>query len=92
MGNGEGGRLEFSAIELGGETGELLNKIKKYLRFKAGMVGGEDNLEDVADELGDVAICCSLLAIQLGISLGDVTARKFNKTSEKHGFPVTLPA
>lgn len=82
--------LEFSVIELGGEVGELLNEVKKLLRFRNGMVGGKDNMQDIADELGDVVVCCSLLANKLGMDLGDITARKFNKTSDKHGFPVFI--
>lgn len=84
--------LSFAVIELGGEVGELQNKIKKLIRFQLGMPGGSDDMIEIADELGDVVICCSLLAIKLGFDLGCITANKFNKTSEKHGFPVVLPA
>lgn len=85
--------LEFKAIELGGEAGEALNKIKKFLRHELGCVGGVDletTREEVADELGDVVICADLLATKLGIDLGRATTRKFNKTSDKHGFTVRI--
>lgn len=83
--------LAFAALELGGEVGELQNKIKKLIRHQLGMAGGENDPEGIHDELGDVVICCSLLAVKLGVNLGEITARKFNKTSRKHGFPVLLP-
>lgn len=107
--------LEYSAMELGGEAGELiealaaweedqmsgiaiaakvgrvLNACKKYAREQYGMAG-PGTLEAVKDELADVVICCSLLANKLDIDLGAIVARKFNKTSEKHGFPTRLAA
>lgn len=91
--NGEGShesQLEFNTIELAGETGELCDAVKKYLRFKRGMVGGIEDLTPVKEELGDVVICCSLLATTLGIDLGEAVREKFNKTSEKYDFDVIL--
>jgi NTP pyrophosphatase (non-canonical NTP hydrolase) len=65
--------------------------LKKNIRAQLDMPGGSFDLTPTEDELGDVVICCSLLANRLGINLGDVVARKFNKTSNKHGFCVLLP-
>ena len=76
--------LEFRTIELSGEAGELANAIKKLLRERKGARGSKVTLEDIADELGDVVICCENLADELGIDLGHAVARKFNKTSEKY--------
>lgn len=100
----------FNAVELGGETGELvealeiglhaaasagktLNAVKKYYRGEIGIAGGvevEKSLDGIRDELGDVVICCSLLANKLGIDLGAATKAKFNKTSDKYGLPTKL--
>ena len=85
----------FHAVELAGEVGELLNEIKKQARYELGIAGGihpEEALPRITDEIGDVVICCSLLANKLGIDLGKAVADKFNKTSEKHGFPHRLAA
>lgn len=41
-------------------------------------------------ELGDVIICASLIAAQLGIDLEEATRDKFNATSEKIGSSVRL--
>ena len=83
--------LEFAVIELCGEAGELANAVKKHLRAKAGLVGGVTDDEAVEDETADVVICCDLLARAKGFDLAAAVARKFNKTSRKHGFTVTLP-
>jgi len=81
----------FASNELGGETGELQNKIKKFARLIFCMPGSgnltyEEHKRGIEDELADVVICADLLAIQFGIDLGEVVARKFNETSDKHGF------
>lgn len=81
---------EFRFIELGGEAGEALNAYKKLLRFQKGMVGGDAALTPIADELGDVVICAALCANALGLDLGEITARKFNKTSDKHRFQTRI--
>jgi len=86
----EGSTLEFRTIEMAGEAGELCNQIKKYIRAREGFVGGVPNLEPVADELADVVITCQLLASKLGINLGLSVIRKFDKTSDKHGFKTKL--
>ena len=78
--------VEFSAIELGGECGELLNEIKKLLRARRGMVGGSTSTDAIASELADVVICADLLAAELGINLGHAVIEKFNQTSRKYGF------
>lgn len=83
--------LEFNTIELCGETGELANAIKKYLRFKMGIPGGVNNLDNIREEIADVVICADLLAESLGINLGDAVRDKFNRTSEKHNFNTKLP-
>jgi len=78
--------VEFCAIELGGETGELLNVIKKLLRYKHGMRGGislAESRQSIEDELADVVICVDRLASCFDIDLGLAVRRKFNKTSDK---------
>lgn len=80
----------FAAVELGGEVGEALNVVKKLERERLGLAGSRATVEDLADELGDVVICCQILASKYGIDLPKATARKFNKTSRKMGFPVEM--
>lgn len=80
----------FQAVELAGEMGEALNVVKKLERERLGQAGSRATIQDLADELGDVQICLDLIAASYGIDMDRATAEKFNKTSEKMGFPVKL--
>jgi len=82
--------LTFRGLELAGEVGEVCNQIKKFERHLRCLVGGDPNIEHLEDELGDVVICADLVAMQLHIDLSEAVKRKFNKTSEKHGFATVL--
>ncbi len=81
----------FAAMELFGEAGEFANAMKKLERAKMGIVGGTTDQQNAQDELADIVICCSLMAIRMGWDLEKIVARKFNATSEKHGFKTKLP-
>lgn len=79
-----------------GELGEAANVGKKLNRIRDGIVGNtcsdsEGALRSqLADELADVAIYLDILAASEGIDLALAIARKFNRTSEKVGFPERL--
>lgn len=88
---GKPASLAFAMMELAGETGEACNVAKKHARQEMGWVGGSTDTEALADELADVIICADLAAQRAGIDLAAAVIRKFNKTSEKHGFPHRLP-
>ena len=77
--------LSFRGLELGGETGELLNELKKLERTRLGLAGGKNDLQAIEEELADVIICVDLIAMDLGIDLGPVIREKFDKTSKKFG-------
>lgn len=83
--------LAFALMELAGETGEACNEGKKLERFQHAMPGGKSDPADLVMELADVVICADLVARKLGIDLGAAVAAKFNATSRKHGFTITLP-
>lgn len=80
----------YSAVELGGEVGELLNIVKKLERRNLGLKGSNSDPQALADELADVIICADLLAMKYDIHLGRAVVKKFNETSDKHGFPVKM--
>lgn len=82
--------LTFRSTELAGETGEACNVIKKLERERLGWVGSRDTLEHLAEELADVVICVDLIAMDLGLDLGDAIRAKFNLTSEKNGLETRL--
>lgn len=83
--------MEFSAIEFGGEAGEVLDATKKYIRARDGISGNKatNNLDmlkvAIMEEMGDVLISLDLLARGLDINLSDCVPMKFNKTSIKVG-------
>jgi NTP pyrophosphatase (non-canonical NTP hydrolase) len=80
----------FRAIELAGETGEVLEAIKKFLRAERGIKGSTATREDIASEMGDLLVSLDLVADSLGINLGDAARGAFNKTSEKYGMRTYL--
>jgi NTP pyrophosphatase (non-canonical NTP hydrolase) len=82
--------LTYRGTELGGEVGEALNVIKKLERERLGIKGSRSTLQDLAEELADVIICCDLIAMATGINLTEAIEKKFNKTSEKVGLETRL--
>lgn len=82
--------LDFAMMELAGEVGEACNAAKKLARLRMGWPGGEDTTALLAEELADALICVDLAAMRAGIDLSDAVVRKFNRTSEKHGFETRL--
>ena len=82
--------VAFRALEVAGEAGEVAEAIKKFLRAERGIRGSTASREDVADEIGDLMVSLDLLADQIGIDIGEATARKFNKTSEKYELETRL--
>lgn len=78
-----------------GELGEAANVAKKLNRERDGIAGNtvsEGQLRaDLADEIADVAIYLDILAASEGIDLAAAVMAKFNRTSEKVGFPERLP-
>lgn len=90
QGDGKPADALFAAVELAGEAGELCNLIKKRERLIRGLSGGSVDRQAIADEMADVVICDDLLADRLGIDLHDAVVSKFNRDSEKRGFPQRL--
>lgn len=81
-----------------GEAGETANVVKKLRRVETGTAPGPDDpspdrlKEMLADELADTVTYADLLAAHYGIDLAEAVARKFNRVSERQGFPDRLPA
>jgi NTP pyrophosphatase (non-canonical NTP hydrolase) len=72
-----------------GELGEYANFRKK---FERGDVDAETFHREAKKELADVVIYLDILAMQLGIDLGQAVMQKFNETSRKVGARVVLDA
>ena len=82
--------IEFRALELAGEVGELANQIKKIARERYGLPGSRVDQKNLVEEVGDVLICLDLLCMGLCIDIEHSVTEKFNLTSEARGFPVRL--
>lgn len=83
------------ATAVGGETGELLNIIKKIKRgdfdLKNAVEYGNVVLS-ISREMADIIIYLDHLAMCFGIKLQDAIVEKFNYTSKEKNIPITLSA
>lgn len=70
-----------------GELGEYANERKK---FRRGDIDEATFKMKAAKELADVMIYLDILAMQLGIDLGQATQDKFNEVSERVGCGIRL--
>ncbi len=82
--------LGFRGLELGGESGEAQNAIKKIEREKMGLRGSRASKAALAEELADVIIAADLIAMQEGIDLWSAITHKFNLTSMKYNLSIRL--
>jgi NTP pyrophosphatase (non-canonical NTP hydrolase) len=95
------GETEWSGADwsnaMCGEAGEAANVVKKLRRHETGLGEVSANtpppdelLTALADELADVVAYLDLLAHHYGIDLATAVAAKFNRVSERNGFPERL--
>lgn len=72
------------ALGLAGETGEVLEKIKKMIRDKDGVFQATpEEIEELKKELGDVLWYLSAIAYYNGISLENVAITNLNKLKDR---------
>jgi NTP pyrophosphatase (non-canonical NTP hydrolase) len=83
--DGEKGRLSVAAMGLCGESGELVDHIKKHVGH-----GHELDREAVAKELGDVLWYIAEIATTLGMDLQQIAERNEEKLRSRYpeGFSV----
>jgi len=70
------------AMGVAGEAGEVVEKWKKIIAYKDGVVSAEDR-DDLAKELGDVVWYIAVMAHDLGLSLEDVMQRNVEKLKSR---------
>lgn len=74
--------LLYTSIGLGGESGELLNKVKKILRDDNGTIS-EERKQAIADELGDclwyIAMICDELELRMAKVANDNVTKLANR-------------
>lgn len=68
----------YPALGLGDEAGEVLGKIKKIFRDKNGEFE-ENDLQEIAKELGDVLWYIAQIATELDIDLDQVASQNLEK-------------
>lgn len=77
-----------------GELGEMANIVKKLNRVRDGIPGNDKTPEELkaefSKELADVFIYLDLLAQSQGVDLEQAVIFKFDKSSEKIGYPFRL--
>ena len=72
----------YYVLGLGGESGELLEKVKKLFRDDAGIMSKE-RLEDIKLEMGDVLWYMSRLAKVLGFDMNEVAHANIAKLQRR---------
>ncbi len=70
------------AMGVAGEAGEVVEKWKKIVAYKGGKVSEED-LAELAKELGDVVWYIAVMAHSLGLSFDDIMARNLEKLKSR---------
>lgn len=75
-------KIIYPALGLGGETGEVLDKLKKVIRDKKGKFTKEE-LKQVALELGDVLWYIAQLSRDLGFTLEQVATMNIFKVKSR---------
>lgn len=68
----------YPTLGLAGEAGEVVEKIKKLIRDKNGVVD-EKVKQEITEELGDVLWYLSQLATELGLSLDNIANENLQK-------------
>jgi NTP pyrophosphatase (non-canonical NTP hydrolase) len=74
-----GSGVVYPTLGLAGETGEVVEKIKKIFRDNKGGVADEASLLAIKKELGDVLWYMAQIATELNISLDDVATHNMEK-------------
>ena len=69
--------LEYLALGLASEAGEVAGKIKKLIR------DGEADLEDIISEIGDVLWYCANLCSELEVLMSDAAALNIDKLTDR---------
>jgi len=74
---------EFSVIYptlgLAGESGEVCEKIKKWLRDEGGKVISEERVNDLKKEIGDILWYVANLSYDLGFDLNEIAQQNIDK-------------
>lgn len=70
------------AMGVAGEAGEVVEKWKKIVAYKQGQIT-QDDLNELAKELGDVIWYIAVMAHSLGLSMEDIMQRNLDKLASR---------
>lgn len=71
--------LEYLALGLTSEAGEVAGKVKKLIRDGEDVEGFELKKMAIASEIGDVLWYCAMLAKEVGVPLNDIMKENLKK-------------
>lgn len=71
--------LEYLALGLTSEAGEVAGKVKKLIRDGEDVEGFELKKIAIASEVGDVLWYCAMLAKEVGVPLNDIMKENLKK-------------
>lgn len=77
--DGRHSRIAVASMGLAGETGELIDMLKKWIGH-----GHELNLSEVEKELGDIIWYVSEIATTLDLHLSDITSKNLDKLAARY--------
>jgi NTP pyrophosphatase (non-canonical NTP hydrolase) len=77
-----GDNFVYPALGLAGETGELINKIKKIIRDKNNIIDDETRAE-LKKELGDVLWYAAQLSTELHLDFSEVAETNIKKLADR---------
>ena len=71
--------LEYLALGLTSEAGEVAGKVKKLIRDGEDVEGFEVKKLAIASEIGDVLWYCAMMAQEVGVPLNDILQENLRK-------------
>lgn len=78
----KGNNLYYPALGIGGEAGEVQEKIKKIIRDNNEKVS-EEKIEEIKKEIGDLLWYIAALSTELDINLNEVAERNISKLTSR---------
>ena len=76
--------MEYLTLGLTGESGEIANKVKKFIRDGATKDEYLAKRIEIGYEIGDVLWYCAVLAEELEMNLGHIMEKNLDKLADRH--------
>ena len=75
--------MEYLTLGLTGESGEIANKVKKFIRDGASKEEYLAKRIEIGYEIGDVMWYCAVLAEELDMNLGHIMEKNLEKLADR---------